>query len=172
MPYAPTADPVWLRPTLSPWIVARANLERLSGAGQRIVLLSAERSLDAPDSPDAARLIGHGVFFALSLAGLRGEFGGAIQARAAALLTAPGAHLLVSLAPDKSAQEAAWAAFEPEIYGLTPADVTRLTESNWLRIASGQPAEPVCAIAPRAGFFTRALGRDKVRRAPAGDAKL
>ena len=161
LPYVFAADPVWLQPTLSAWVSARANLERLYRDGRRIILLAAERSLDAPDAPDAARLMEHGVLFALSLAGLAGHHGGPVQMRARRLLAAPGAHLLVSLAPDATARAAAWAAFDPEIHGIGGADLERLTASNWARLASGEPVAPVCAMPPQTRFFHRVLGRGK-----------
>ena len=167
LPYAFAADPVWLRPTLAPWLAARANLERLSRDGRRIILLAAERSLDAPDAPDAQRLFEHGVIFALSLAGLEGRLGAPVQARARALLASPGVHLLVSLAPDAPAQSAAWAAFDPEIHGIARERCILLTETNWGRLASGEPPIPVSTIPPQAGFFRRVMGRDKARPAPA-----
>ena len=170
LPYAFAADPVWLLPTLAPWLAARTNLERLSRAGRRIILVAAERSLDAPDAPDAARLLDHGVFFALSLAGLQGQLGAKVQARARALFAMPGAHLLVSLAPDAPARAAAWAAFDPEAHGISQPDLTLLTVTNWGRLASGESLAPVHAVPPRPGFFRRVLGRDKVK--PAAPAPL
>ena len=124
-------------------------------------LTATDRRWDAPDAPDAARLMEHGVLFALSLAGLAGHHGGPVQMRARRLLAAPGAHLLVSLAPNASARTAAWAAFSPETHGICGADLDRLTAGNWARLASREPVVAVCATPPQTSHFHRVLGRGK-----------
>lgn len=158
LPYRLPDGLLWFEPALSEWQVARRNLQRLAAEGRGAVLVAAERSLAAPGAPEAAEILARGFFFALSLPALLGDLGQGLKTRAAALLAAPGAHLLVSRCRTPAGLSI-WQRFDPAACGIDPAGLARLTADNWDLLAAGTRPETVCAVAPRAGLFTRLFGR-------------
>ncbi len=154
LPYRLPDGPLWLLPALGEWHVARRNLETLKSLHRPAVLLAAERSLSVPGAMSPGDVLACGHRLALSLAGLKGKLGPALQRFAAALLADPGVHLLVSLSREEAGLSR-WKTFEPADYGMNPGDFKRLTATNWEAILAGEPVHVVRAEPAPTGLFAR-----------------